>query len=117
MKGNDVQEDGYAMIEHSVISERLPIELWLLAHGIDPDRERFAQHVFVCDEDRADKAVTYYDYTKTVRDLCHGGMGLNAAIEMAAKRHRVTARTIRNARRYMGGWEKWLGEEWWKNSP
>lgn len=94
------------MIEHSAISQWLPVELRLLAEGIDPDRQRFAEEIFVLDEDRADKAMTYYDYTKTVRDLCRDGGGLDAAIEMAAKRHRVTTRTIRNARRYMRG--RWV---------
>jgi hypothetical protein len=91
------------MIEHSVISEWLPLELRLLAEGIDPDRQRFLEDIFVWDEDKANKAVAYYDYAKTVRDLHQDGMGLEAAVQMAAKRHGVTARTIRNARRYMKG--------------
>jgi len=99
------------MIEHSARNEWLPIELRLLAEGIDPDRQRFAEAIFVWDEDKANKAMTYYDYAKTVRDLCRSGMGREGAVEMAAKRFRVSPRTVRRACRYIEGLIRGLGAD------
>jgi hypothetical protein len=88
------------MIEHSAISKWLPRDLWLLAHGEDPDRLRF-EELARRRGDSSWKHVKYYDYARKVRDLRQQNVGLNAAIEMAAKHYRVTSRTVRNARRFL----------------
>ena len=94
------------MIEHSVISRQRPGELWLLAHGIDPGRQYFFEHLDACDESLG-VGLRYYDYASKVDELCRGGVKLDAAIEMTAEHYRVTSRTVRNARRYL----KKLGAE------